>query len=193
MSVITLVGCGAIPKMAPMLNNKGLDEKVNIKDAGFIAFIPITDYDEEVRIDMKNVSTNETFRLKINPSTTNSIYLGIGPIKVAEKKLDKDLNDNSLFIFQLSPGDYQFQYIYPKRKGPGEKVISERYEIEKGKITSFGEIEITYEKNILQIIKNMRIKSNGKTIDSLLNHFEAYDVNSLDINSAMIDIGFPNE
>ncbi len=188
-TVIFFYGCSAVPKMAPMLNNKGLEEKVNINDAGFIALSPITDYDEEVRIDIKNTNTNEIFRLKVNPSTTNSLYLGVGSFKVAEKKFEKNLSNKSVYIFQVTPGDYQFQYLYPKRKGAGKKITADNFKIKKKTITSFGEVELTYEKNILQAIKSMSVKSNGNAIDSLILKFEAYSVNSLDIHQEIINIG----
>jgi len=184
-----LIGCGAIPKMAPMLNVKGIEKEVDADANGFIAFESETDYGDEIRADVKNLDSGKKFRITLNPSTRNSMSFGIGPFTVAERKSDKDLNSKTVFVFQLPPGRYRFQYLYPAKKASGKR-IDGAFEVGKSEILSFGKLDIGYTYYFTGVAKSLKIESGKEPIDEDIKRFEAYGINKLAIKNTPIAIGF---
>jgi hypothetical protein len=154
------------PTIAVIANEKGNEKKIDAKANGFVAFAASKAPDESASIDLERISDEETFRIVLNPSFENSISFSLGPFVVAEKRMDRDVLSKTLAVEQLPPGRYVTRHFYLGKKGGGSAMRKDTLEIEAGKIVSLGILEISAERNFLQIVKTFRIETKGTIPDS---------------------------
>jgi hypothetical protein len=182
-------GCGLVPNKADFITETSEFQKADIDSNGVLAFHAKQNTGVNVDVDFDNKTLNKKFRVDFTPGFSNLLYLGVGPVKVAEKKLDKIMVSDSIALFSLPPGKYQPWFLYAKRGNKGGKfaVIGEGFEIRQGEITSLGQIEIKYDEGLLGF-KNVAIHSNPGSISDEIKRITQRNLNKMVIQESQINI-----
>lgn len=171
-----------IPTMAVLVNERDNQKKIDPKSFGYIGLTFTSKFDGIARMDLKNIATGDRVRIWMNPELENSINFSIGPIKIAEKKFEKDVVSKGAIVQQLPPGDYVVSYFYMSAKTSGISLKPDTLHIESGKILSLGNLAAAYEMvPILQVVKSLKVYSASKIPDSLYAPFANMGINTREI------------
>jgi hypothetical protein len=182
-------GCGLVPHKADFITERSEFKKADLVSNGILAFHSNQNPGVDVDVDFDNKAINQKFRIDFTPGFYNILYLGVGPIKVAEKKLDKIMVSDSIALFSLPPGKYQPWYLYAKRGNKGGKfsVKGEGFEIRPGEITSVGKIEIKYDEGLFGF-KSVTVQSNPGSISDEIKLISERNLNKMVIQESPIII-----
>jgi hypothetical protein len=180
--IIALLGCASFPKMAPFVTERENSEKIDLSKNGLIAFTyQENSANSRISVDMRNLNTSQVYRVEFNKPFSNEITV-VG-IKVLENLAKKDVISDSIAMFELPEGKYlPFRNVYYKTQHEqgSQKSAGKEFSVIKGKITSFGEVEINFDRKFFAK-STMKIESKSKSIKTAIASIDDPKIKSLEV------------
>lgn len=181
LATATLAG-NLIPSLALLVNEKGNEKKVDATRNGYVGFAFRTNLPDASTAELRNLDDGNKFRIRLTPSFSNSLTFGIGPIVMAEKKLDKDVVTRSVALQQLPAGRYEVTHFTPSKRTGIVLATPDTFTIETGKITSLGSLVIESEiVPLLNLLKSFSVKTEGALPDSAYASFAGVGLKDLPV------------
>lgn len=187
---VGFLGCGTLPHRAEFITEKKALAEANLQSNGILAFETANHVGLDVEVDFIHQESQKRYRVDFSPSFRNSMDFSIGPVKVAEKQVAKDVVSDSVALFQLPAGTYNPAHIYwraqgQKRSGVGAK--GNPFHIYSGKITSGGRVDIRGDKGLI-FVSNVRVESGTASIEPGIRSVEDPAVSKREIVLTQIQI-----
>lgn len=177
----TLAGT-IFPTLALAVNEKGNEKKIDAAKNGFLGLSFRTSLPDASSAELRNLDDGNKMRILLTPQFSNSIGFYIGPIAIAEKKLEKEVVTRTAVLQQLPPGRYELTHFTPNKQAGFTVANPDTITIEKGKITSLGALIIEAEVvPLLNIIKTFSVKTEGALPDSAYASFASVGLKDLPV------------
>jgi len=179
---LIIFGCAGFPKMAPFITERKNIAQLDLSKNGLIAYTYKSNAkNSSISVDMKNLNTNQVYRIEINKPFSNEITV-VG-IKVLENLSKKDVISESVAFYELPEGKYlPFRNVYYKNRNEqgSQKAVGKEFTVTRGKITSFGEVEIDFYRKMFKK-SYLKINSNSKSIAEAIKEVDDDNIKILEI------------
>jgi hypothetical protein len=163
------VAAWVIPKEAPFITKRDELKKADLTADGVLAFVVHNETGLAITMDFSNEAADKGARVDFSPGFAGSLSASLGPFKVYEKKIAKDVISDSIALYLLPPGTYTSRHLFARaeKEGqrPGRKVESALFTIAAGEITNLGTVTVTAEKKLLS--RKVWLSSDSTTTTAL--------------------------
>jgi hypothetical protein len=180
--IISILGYASFPKVAPFITERKNAEKIDLSKNGLIAFTyKANSANSSISVDMRNLNSKQVYRVEFNKPFSNEIT--VMGVEVLENLAKKDVISDSIAMFELPEGKYlPFRNVYYKTQHEqgSQKADGKEFSVIKGKITSFGEVEINFDRKLFSG-STMKIGSNSKSIKSAIANVDDPRIKRLEI------------
>ena len=139
--------------------------QIDLRANGLLAHVCAGGYGGAIQVDLKRLSDAEKFRIAIDPRVRT-----IGAV----------------VLQQLPPGSYTPTRLFLGENDP-VSFSSDTFEIQPGRITSFGKIKVDPQTNLLGQLKRLVVKTDSLDISPRLSKIADKGVDSLPVTSKPID------
>lgn len=181
LATATLAG-SIFPTLALAVNEKGNEKKIDAAKNGFLGFTFRTSLPDASSAELRNLDDGNKMRILLTPQFSNSIGFFIGPIRIAEKKLEKEVVTRTAVLQQLPPGRYQLTHFSPSKQTGYTVANPDTITIENGKITSLGALVVDAEVvPLVNIVKSFSVKTEGALPDSAYASFASVGLKDLPV------------
>lgn len=140
-------------------------QQVDLGTNGVLAHVCDGGFGGAVQVDVKRVSDEEKIRLEIDPRVKTP---------------------GSLVLHQLPPGRYVATKLLLADRDP-VPFATDTFEIQSGRVTSFGKVKVAPETNMLGQMKRLIIKTDSLNIGARLKLFTGFGIDTLPVAPQSID------
>jgi hypothetical protein len=180
---VFFVNCSMLPTMSPFLTERATLAEVPLDSSGVIAFKYNTKTLVKISMDVKNLKTEQLYRLKITPNLMRNSSFGSYNSETEQRFLGNNVVSESVSLFALPEGEYLPVYNYywvNKDNHRGYSSVGDSFKVEQGKVTSFGNVNIDFEGGLFTTVK-IDIKSTEGDINSLIREVDDTRVSKMPI------------
>ncbi len=171
-----------LPTMALAVNEKSNEKKIDPVANGFVGFSFRSNLSGVSLLDLKNLDDGNKVRIRLSPDFANRIGFFVGPITVAEKRLEKDVVTRSVTLQQVPPGRYEVTHFYADKNSSGALITPDTLVVERGKISSLGAIAIQAEVvPLVNLLKSASVRTESPLPDTAFASFTVAGLNHLPI------------
>lgn len=161
-----------VPTSALLVNERARSAQVDLAGNGLLAFRGDSAFAMGIRVDLRRLSDGELWRIVLDPDLRGR---GMDSARRAAKWITRDL-----VLQQLPEGDFVPTRLFAGSDKP-LPCAGDTLRIRKGTTTSWGDIRLTPEKDLLGRPVGLRLATVGRRADSLLATLPAYGISGLPV------------
>ncbi len=191
---VLLSGC-ALPK-AILVNDVKMQSKVEPEKNGFICFKSDISMGTELRLKAMNLASKKTLLIStaVNKNSLGS-HVNSSDIAGTSASIESEMLNDSVLIYQLPEGEYQFSMAYfEKSHTPSQvrrSVISDHFTIQKNTMTYIGDLEVratwhSFVKYLTQ--SDIVLHDQKEKMQYQLSLVNAFGIDRMKMNSQIIQI-----
>ncbi len=192
--VVLMSGC-ALHK-AILVNDAKLHDKIDPKVNGFLCFKSDISLGTELQLKARNLISNQTLLISTSVKR-NSLgsHVSYADMTGTSASIESEMLNDSVLIYQLPEGDYQFSMAYFEKSNTPSRVqrsvISDHFTIQKNTMTYIGDLEVratwhSFVKYLTQ--SDIVLHDQNEKMQNQLSLVNAFGIDRMKMNTQIIQI-----